>query len=200
MDNKFFIDLILNGSEERNLEYKQSMSWKDKSTKAKVVRTSLSMVNIRDGGVMIFGVEQTSNGKFKPSGMEAKHVDTFSQDEVQEYINEFADPYVDLTVTNFKYDNKCFVIIQIKEFDEIPVVCKKCGVDVNKGQIFTRPRRKIESVPVSSQTEMREILEMALDKNIRKIRESLSNWCFIGEVLTPSKIDEDEFKRQLGDL
>ena len=40
------------------------MSWSDKATKEKVTKAALSMANIRDGGVMVFGVEELSSGVF----------------------------------------------------------------------------------------------------------------------------------------
>ena len=199
MAEENLIDLILHGSEERNLEYKSSMPWDDNTTKLKVTKTAMSMANIKDGGILIFGVDEVDSGQFKPIGMKKNDAESFNQDDVMDYINGYADPYVDLKVEKIEYDGKLFVIIQIKEFDELPVVCTKSGQDLNKGNVYTRSRRKYESVPVSSQTEMREILEMAVDKRIRKLRKQLFQWGFIKQK-TIEDIDSEKFKDQLGDL
>lgn len=53
-----FKNLIFHGSEERNLEYKSSISWSQPATKAKVIIGCLAMANIPDGGIIIFGVDQ----------------------------------------------------------------------------------------------------------------------------------------------
>lgn len=193
------IDLILHGSEERNLEYKSSLSWDDITTKLKVTKTAMSMANIKDGGLLIFGVDEIDSGQFEPNGMKKNDADSFNKDDVMDYVNGYADPYVDLKMEKIEYDGKLFIIIQIKEFDELPVVCKKSGQDLNEGNIYTRSRRKYESVPVSSQTEMREILEMAVDKRIRKLRKQLFQWGFIKQK-SIEDIDFYKFKEQLGDL
>jgi predicted HTH transcriptional regulator len=199
MPDKNIIDLIIHGSEERNLEYKRSMSWKDNSTKIKVTKTSMAMANIPDGGVMIFGVDEISHRYFEPRGMNTNDANSFTQDDISDYVNGYADPFVELTVERVDYDGKLFVVIQIREFDELPVVCKKDGQDLVRGAIYTRPRHKFESVPVPSQTEMREILEMAIDRRIRKHREDWFRWGLFATP-TPEDLDAQKFEEQLGGL
>jgi predicted HTH transcriptional regulator len=199
MSDKNIIDYILHSSEERNIEYKGSMSWKDNATKIKVTETSMAMANIPDGGVMIFGVDEISPGHFEPRGMDKNDAETFNQDDISDYVNGYADPFVELTIERVDYDGKLFVVIQIREFAELPIVCKKNGKNLVRGDIYTRPRRKFESVPVPSQTEMREILEMAIDKRIRKYRE---DWFRLGlfKTPTPEELDVQKFEDQLGGL
>lgn len=208
MPDKNIIDLILHGSEERNLEYKCSMSWRDNSTKIEVTRTSMAMANIPDGGGMIFGVNEISHRYFEPRGMNTNEADSFTQDDISDYVNGYADPFVELTVERVDYDGKIFVVIQIREFEELPVVCKKNGQELVRGEIYTRlkcgdiytrPRRKFESAPVPSQTELREILEMAIDKRIRKHREDWFRWGLV-KATTPEELDVQKFEDQLGGL
>lgn len=193
------IELVLHGSEERNLEYKTSISWHDNTTKEKVIKLAISMANIKDGGFLILGVDEIKNGVFEPNGMKKEHWDSFNQDNVMEYVNEYADPYIELKVDKFDYKSKLFIVIQIQEFEELPVVCKKNGLKLKRGEIYIRPRRKFESVLVPSQTEMREILEMAVDKKTRKYREKLFK---LGLIHIPSVLhdDKEEFNEQLGEL
>lgn len=133
--------------------------------------------------------------------MSESDADSFNQDDVSDYVNGYADPFVDLKVTKETIeDGRMFVVIQVQEFTEIPVVCKKDGErGVCRGAIYTRPRRKIESVPVPSQTEMREILDLAVDKKIRKHIEDYFRW----GMVSPEKYKEndlDRFEEQLGGL
>lgn len=127
MDDYSLKDLIYHGKEERNLEYKCSMSWKDISTKTKVLKSCLSMANIPYGGVLIFGVDEVENGIFEPNGMAKDDIKSFNQDDVADYINGFVDPYIGLKLDIKEDDGKWFIVIQINEFDDIPVVCKKSG-------------------------------------------------------------------------
>lgn len=190
-------DLIYHGSEERYLEYKRSMSWDDISTKTKVVIACLALANIPDGGTLIFGEDEISQGIFQANGMKEEDANSFNQDDISDYVNGYADPYVDVKVSKEIDNGKVFVIIQVQEFSEIPVVCKKSGEGIRKGAIYTRPMRKIESVPVSSQNEMREIIELAVDKKMRRIQKNFYNW-----MIEPIQMENDanKFDEQLGGL
>lgn len=194
MGQQALIDLVLHGSEERNLEYKRSLSWNDAITKAKVVKSALAMANIPDGGAIVFGVEEIRPRVFEPKGMDPTDAGAFNQDDVQEYVNEYADPYVDLKVTPVQHDGKDFIVIQISEFEEIPVLCRKDGQEgLRRGGIYTRPRRKFESILVPSQNEMREILDLAVDKHIRKYREKLWRWGLVAPGPPPEEVEAAKF-------
>jgi len=193
-------DLIYHGTEERNIEYKSSMSWNDNATKTKVVIACLAMANIPDGGVLVFGEDEISKGIFQANGMKEADADSFKQDDVANYVNNYADPFVDIKINKVIIENKAFVVIQVQEFFELPVVCKKDGEKgIRGGAIYTRPRRKIESVPVPSHNEMREIIELSIDKKMRKIQEDLYKWG-VNIVQTSQENNTRRFDEQLGGL
>lgn len=199
MELQSALDLIFHGSEERNLEYKTSMNWNDVATKSKVTRTAMSMANIKDGGILVFGVDEVSPGRFEARGMSAEDARSFQLDNVMDSVNKYADPFVELNVQTIEYQARVFVLIQVAEFEELPVVCKKSGVNLRRGEIYTRSRRKNESVPVSSQTEMREILEMSFDKRMRRYREQFFRW----GILQPTGNnggEEGPFQEQIAQL
>ena len=160
--------LILHGREERNLEYKSSLNWSDANTRAKMAKAAMGMSNIPDGGVIVIGVEPAGSA----AGMSPEDFNSFDQDIVQEFVNEYADPYVELSVTGDHLEEYGdFVVIQVRQFSELPVVCKKTGAEnLRRGAIYTRSRHKHETAEVGSQTEMREILEQAVDSHIRELR------------------------------
>lgn len=124
------------------------------------------MCNIRDGGAVVVGVEQQGQG-FRTVGLDESQLESFTQDGVSSHINEYADPFVELSVSHVSHEEHNFVVIQVKEFAEIPVICKKDGrLKLRKGAIYTRTRRMHESAEVPGQVEMREILDIAVEKNI----------------------------------
>jgi len=197
LDEALLDYLISHRREERNLEYKQSMSWTDINTKVKVIKSSMAMANIPDGGYIVFGM--TKKGEvYEPEGMQAEHADSFKQDDVMEYVNNYADPYVELTVVSAERGGKRFVVIQVQEFGQLPVVCKKDSEDLKRGDVFTRSRKKYETARVGSQTEMREILDLAVDKEIRRLRSR--GLITSVEVVSPTEADKKEFDRQRGGL
>jgi hypothetical protein len=54
---------ILHGREERYLEYKRAMIWtSNNTTKVKVARAMMAMSNLRNGGVIVVGMQETTRG------------------------------------------------------------------------------------------------------------------------------------------
>jgi hypothetical protein len=167
-ETKRLITLIQLGREERFLDYKQSFPWHD--LRHIIAKTALGMANIRDGGTILIGVSQTK-GRFVPEGMPDEHIATYKADDIQAYINRFADPYVRTKLYPIEWNSKKFLAMIVDEFDEIPVVCKKDSQEgknhIREGAIYTRSYRIPETCEVRSQTEMREIIEMATEKRLR---------------------------------
>lgn len=195
MSDEALLEMVYHGREERNLEYKQSISWQESATKAKIAKSAMAMANLPDGGAIVIGVAKKGE-TYDPVGMSQEHVDSFKQDDIMEYINEkFADPYVELSVTPVSKDNKCFIVIQIKEFGQLPVICKNDGLEnLKRGALFTRSRVKYETIQIRSQTEMREILDFAVDKEIRRLR-SRGLFTF-AEAASTSEADRRSFEQQ----
>ena len=198
MSDEALFELVYHGREERNLEYKQSMSWDETATKAKIAKSAMAMANLPDGGAIVLGVRK--NGEtYSPIGMDIGHAELFKQDDVMDWVNRYADPYVELTVTFISKDNNCFVVIQVQEFGQLPVICKKDGVEgLKQGALFTRSRRKYETAQVRSQTEMREIIDLAVDKEIRLLHGR--GLIAFGEAVSPSEADREAFEQQRGGL
>jgi hypothetical protein len=160
------IGLVIHGREERNLEYKGPVQWD--SYKSRLTKCILALANIRDGGAIAIGVAENSPGAFSPVGLSAVERDGFTQDGVASFVNEYADPYVELTVRHVAHDRMDFVVIQIVEFEHLPVICRRDHSDVmRRGAMYTRPRRMNECAEVPGQAEMREIIDMASEKGMR---------------------------------
>ncbi len=177
---------ILWGREERNLEYKQSISWDTPETKAKLTKSVLAMSNLRDGGLIIIGVSRQPDDSYKAEGMMKSDFDSFVQDNIAAHMNEFADPYVDVTLVKHQLDDgRLFCILEVAEFGELPVVCKKDGLGkLRRGATYIRSRRMNETVEVPSQVEMREILDVATEKRIRAFYTQASRLSFQQPVQT----------------
>lgn len=204
MPDSSLADLVTYGREERNLEYKSSFPWDGNSGKrpcARVTKTCLAMANLTDGGTVVVGVVEKPPGVFSPVGMSSKHLATFTQDLVQPHLNEYADPYVDITVTPIPLDGGgTFVVLQVRPFDRIPVICKKDGLEgLRAGAIYTRARKKHETIEVPSQSEMREILERSTQLSVNRWVESnhAAGLLIFPEPEGPAPA---QFEKQLEDL
>jgi len=198
-------DLVTHGREERNIEYKAFMSWDSDPVKAKVVKACLAMSNIPDGGWLVFGEKEKDRGVFEAIGMSQEDAQSFNQDDIQAYVNEYADPHIEPKVYHRRYkfgnEERIFILIRIPQFDQVPIICKKDGKEgLNKGTVYTRSRRMPESAPVRDQTEMREILDMAVDKQMRSFLTRMDGWGLLRAEGPPEDPDAAAFRSERKDL
>lgn len=193
MTQNKLIEIIERLREYRSIEYKQSTDWN--SIKEKVAKTALGMSNIKDGGVIIIGVSQ-NNGILIPEGVSDEHLKTYNQDDVQEFINQYAEPYAVVETSTIIKDGKCFIAIVVKEFENIPVICKKDSKLMEQGRVYSRSYRMPETCPVRTQSEMREILDLATVKGIRAFYERIQS---VGIPISIDNANSDKilFDKQL---
>ena len=160
--------LILNShTERRDLEYKKGMNWD--SLKLKIVKAALAMSNLEGGGYIIIGaVRDSESVPFECEGMPSSVSKTYAQDTVSSVVNEYAEPHIEIELKHFSDDEKFFVVIQVFEFKEIPIICKKESGETLRGKIYYRSTRQIESTSDLTTGELREIIELAVDKGMIK--------------------------------
>jgi predicted HTH transcriptional regulator len=187
-------DLVHHGREERNLEYKGPVAWAETEVKARLTKGALALSNTRDGGFIVVGVEQVEES-FIPVGLSAEQLNSFNQDDVAAHINNYADPYVELVVSREELDGRAFVIIQVREFSEIPTVCRRDGIGLRRGAIYTRTRRMNESGEIPGEAEMREILDIATEKALRRFAVLAAAGGY-----AVAAADAERFEAELGDL
>ena len=192
------VELIYLGREQRNLDYKQSMSWNDPTFKISLTKCILAMSNIRDGGYIVIGVRQNSDGSFDPDGMQQSDMASFNQDNVSAQVAEFADPFASFDLIAVENADKKFIVIRVKEFEEIPVICKRdYGNELHRGKIYSRTRRMPECAEVLSSSEMREIIELATQKQMNKVQGLISD--LIQSSQATAIPDEELYNREAED-
>jgi predicted HTH transcriptional regulator len=155
------------------------------------------MSNIRDGGYIVIGVEQAGDA-FAPVGMNQEDYDSFTQDYVSAHINNYADPFAEVTVTKAQHEGRPFVTIQVAEFAEIPVLCKRDGLRLRQGAMYTRSRRMNESVEVPTSAEMRDIMEAAVEKGFRRMLATLRRAGV--QVAEVAEVEGERFDKELEGL
>lgn len=163
-----FESLLESGIETQGLDFKSAYNW-DINAFAKDI---LAMSNVRDGGYIIIGVEEVNNN-YERTGTTEDQRRTYNIDIMKDQMSNYVDPYVDFEVS-FPIDrsNLQYVLILVKEFRDVPVICRRNSRDTNAGVIYYRNRnRRPESAPVSNSYDMREIIELATVKLMRRMRE-----------------------------
>lgn len=191
-------ELIIHGREERNLEYKSRLSWDSAEVKDKITRSVLAMSNIQDGGAIVIGVEQQGQS-FILNGMTQEQLDTFSDDSLSPYVNKYADPSAQLRVSPVSYTERLFVVIEVDEFREVPLVCKRDGTRwLRRGALYTRSWGKVESCEISTHEDMRELIEIATGKQFRNLlaRVQRAGFAIVENAAAPKEALSESTRRK----
>lgn len=189
MDIGEFERLIEGGTETQKMDFKESCPW-DKDSFAKDI---LAFSNVRGGGYIIIGIREIDGG-IERQGISDEHLETYDLETMLDQLSSYADPRIDIALDPVEdaKNNKNYLIIIAKEFQDIPVICKKDSRETNKGVIYYRNTdRRPESAPVSNSSDMKDIIDLAAVKRMKRYRE-------LG--LTPESTDKELFDKELEEL
>lgn len=192
-----FRELLARGHEIQGVEFKSPGSRKNKRLLAQVVRAALGMANRRYGGKIIIGVKEDSNNTPVPIGLSCSDLATWTYDDLSSSISSYADPSVSFESNAFEYEGKQFLIIEVEEFNDIPVICKRSYDDVLRdGACYVRPRRKPETSEIPSQADMRDLLDLATEKRLRKFLSTAQSVRVVDDS-SPGVTDEHRFEEEI---
>ena len=147
------------------------MAWDE--ARFKIVKAALGFSNIPDGGRLILGVREEPRGVYVAESMDERHFDSYVQDTVNDFINEYADPSMSVSVHKGMVDGSRYVVIDVPPFRELPTLCKRDGgasSELRRGAIYTRSIHTPETAEVRDQTEMREIMDRATMLSVQKMQ------------------------------
>jgi len=190
-------ELISFGREQLGVEFKGPGSRNDKPFFAVIAKAMIGMANRRDGGKLIIGVSEDKNKNLIRDGLSKEQLTTWIYDDVANSIDEYADPSLAFELSQVILDGRDFIAIEIHEFEDIPILCKKTyGDTLRKGACYTRPRRKPETTEIPSQVDMRDILDLAIEKGLRKfLAQASKSGLSYSQTTLPG--DTDEFNKQV---
>jgi predicted HTH transcriptional regulator len=199
MTKEEFGEILARGREQPNVEFKGPGLKSDKHLFAKVTRAVLGMANRRDGGYVIVGVEERQ-GKLNPTGLPPEQLATWTYDNLADGLAAYAEPSVEFDTEVVEYETLRFLVIRVEEFIEVPVLCKRGynkgkEVILREGACYIRPRRKPETIEVSTYADMRDLIDLATDKSLRRFiaRAQTAGIPLAGKEV---KTDEDLFDEQ----
>ena len=187
------------GHETSGVEFKGPGPWTDRQLRAQVVRAALAMANRRDGGKVIIGVAD-NGGVLSPIGLNEDDLNTWRYDDIAAGIAAYADPSVSFERQVKEYNGNQYIILEVDEFADIPVLCKRGYQDVlRNGACYVRSRRKPETSAIPTQEDMRDLLELAIDKGVVKY---LARAERVGSIVLPSPVPQstERFEQERGDL
>jgi hypothetical protein len=164
--------LLAYGRELDGVEFKVACARDDKTKFPEIVRAVLAMSNRSGGGKIIIGKKEKDPQS--RLGLDAKQLKSWADpDIVREAINEYADPPAQFTVETVQHGGATYIVLAVVEFADLPVLCRKDLSVAGKSQLvrgacYVRPRKKIASMPVCSQEDMRALLDLAIAKGLRR--------------------------------
>lgn len=198
MTDEEFVQLLALGRELSGLEFKGPGPRSDRQLFAQVVRAVLGMANRRDGGTVVIGV-QDDQGSLHPVGVDEEDLVTWHYDGVADALAEYADPSVSFDLEFKTHDGRMYVVVEVAEFEDIPVLCKRAYGDIlRNGACYVRTRRKPETSEIPAQADMRDLLNLATDKELRRFISRARSAGIISVSVAPD--DRQRFEEQLGDL
>ncbi len=157
-----FEGIVEGASESASLDFKAPMNWNVRS----LVKDILAMANIQGGGKIVVGV----NDDLSRTGLNEEQLSSFKEETMKDQIAEYADPYVSFSVKQATDRNGLkHVVITVSEFDENPVICRKDGADVKRGEVYYRSRSgRPASAHIVREHDMRDVLDRAVIKLMTK--------------------------------
>ena len=189
---------VQHGSEERYLEYKGAMSWESDVTKEKIAKAIVAFSNIAGGGVIVVGMREFRKGVWEPVGVTNDQLDSFKQDDVAQFVNDRFVPAAQFSIYPIVVDELWFVLIQVQEFDRIPLICRspftrKGKVVLRPSAVYYRSKRKIESAEIGTEEDMRDLTELAIAKGVSREVQRLRGLGFVPPPVSGEQIDDKKF-------
>jgi len=91
-------------------------------------------------------------------------------------INRYASPpiAVDLVVVTSRSGPR-FLAVQVREFGETPIVCRRdgpSGTGLKQGVLYVRPAGKPQTSEVRTAEDLHDLLDLAAEKRARRILET----------------------------
>lgn len=183
--NQILLDYLNNGREERYLEYKGDVPWTDHHKQNEMIKTILAFANLMDGGVLIMGVD--NNGT--RIGLSDTNYSTYDHDTINQYISGKTNVPIECKVMKIESENKKYIIIQVSESKEYPIiytgslVLKNVSAPAVPSNIALRPmalyirgKSNVCTKEIESIEEWQEVIERTINRYSQEtIRRNLIN-------------------------
>ncbi|WP_019144968.1 AlbA family DNA-binding domain-containing protein [Aeromicrobium massiliense] len=188
-------ELLRLGHETRPFEVKGPGNLGSKPFCAKVARAAMALGNLTDGGTLVLGVNDQDLPSMAP-GLSSDQAEQWSKfDDVADAIARYSDPPVKFGLRIEQLSNgNTICVLDIEEFELSPHICKRdLPGELVAGQLYVRPRGKPRSTNVPDSAEMREVLDLATAKALRRYISTLSDAGLLTSTRPVEVSDESRF-------
>ena len=195
--------IIRSAGEDNHIDAKRPMKWDNGTESAKLAKDIAAFANSRDGGFLILGKEEPEPGKFNLKGLTSEQATSFDTTKVAAWINSRFSPDIHLTCHPVQLDGDDFVVIHIREFGDIPVICTKRYDNpqdpkkpfLEKGRIYVRTANA-ESKPLQEEGELRDLVGLATKKQADVLLQHF-NAMLKGRAIAEEVTDRERFENEL---
>ena len=198
-------ELLALGHESRSFEVKgpgNPGDLGDKPYVAKIAKAVIAMGNLRDGGLVCLGIDEPRMSAMKP-GLSTEQVAAWvDYDLVHAAIARYADPPVSFEPAAVRLSSDVdVVVLQVDEFDNVPHLCRRdFDTELAAGELYIRPAGMPRSARVPDSREMREVLELAIDKGVRELlRRTRSIGLGVADLHLPETADRTAFEAEVAE-
>lgn len=161
------------GHESRGVEFKGAGSAGDSAFRAVVIRAALGIANRRDGGYIIVGVDDNDPTSGQPGLSEAEIDSWMAFDDLATWFGEYVDPAMQFEVAvRSTHTGAPVIVIEVQEFEDVPVLCRRAyDPTLKRGALYTRSHARPETSDTHQHAELRELLDLAIEKGLRRFVE-----------------------------
>lgn len=197
----YFKKLLKIKTETENIDFKERFNFNsaEKIEKLKLVKDILAMANTENGGKIVFGVKDKT---FDFIGLSKNEYKSFDLTKINDLIQKYADPKFYCEIKKGILEKKYIVVIDIPEFKETPIICKKDGGSKGKqilerGDFYIRTK-KASTEKISASEQMRDLLNRTVFKQIDRELLSLYREALATSRCTPP--DKRVFEQKINEI
>ena len=195
------------GHEQNGVEFKGPCEMRDRILFPRIVRAMCGMANRREGGRVIVGVSDDPP-RLEAVGLTETQLATWSHDHLADAVAPYVDPRIEFSLQVHAVDGRKLVLLHVSEFADQPVLCRRreeirdgrgaVEVALREGALYIRPHGKHETREPQTGAEMRQILDLAIERGVVRF-ESLAKIAGLKEP-QETRSDREQFKAQAEDL
>lgn len=163
--------------EDTAVDFKESEPWP--ALRWRIIKTSMSMANLRDGGVIVIGVGENDT-VWELTGISDEHLATYDVDDIIDALAKYASPQIKVDIVIHQHvDGNKYLVFHIQQFTDVPIVCvKNTPNDVPEkqrmrpGEVYIRATSgKPQTTKVLDAAAMHDLLELAAEFRARRFLE-----------------------------
>lgn len=199
----FLRRIVTDTGENGNVDAKGPMAFDGVAEKAGLAKDIAAFANSNSGGWLVIGKSQTESGEFALGNLSEEQAASFETTKVAQWVNNHFAPEIQLECRPVRHEGRLFIVIQINEFDDVPVICTKhCDDPANPkkhlldvGCIYIRGSNA-ESKLLQTQDEFRRLIGTATKKRRDDIIQHLDAM-LKGQPPVDKTTDQDRFNDEI---